>query len=60
MQALGLLGSAFVGILHPASILMMIAGVAMVLYLVLSGTVRVHGSSADAAAYLQYDTIYGT
>ena len=24
------------------------------------GTVRVHGSSADAAAYLQYDTIYGT
>ena len=29
MQALGLLGSAFVGILHPASILMMIAGVAI-------------------------------
>lgn len=61
MQALGLLGSAFVGILHPASILMMIAGVAIgIIFWFYPGTVRVHGSSADAAAYLQYDTIYGT
>ena len=29
MQALGLLGNAFIGILHPVSILMMIAGVAI-------------------------------
>ena len=29
MQALGLLGSAFVSILNPASILLMIAGVAI-------------------------------
>ena len=58
MQALGLLGSAFVGILHPASILMMIADWYCIWFY--PGTVRVHGSSADAAAYLQYDTIYGT
>ena len=29
MQALGLLGNAFVGIMNPASILLMIAGVAI-------------------------------
>ncbi len=49
---MGLLGSAFVGILHPASILMMIAGVAIGIYIwFIPGLSASMADSADAAAY---------
>ena len=58
MQALGLLGNAFVSILNPASILLMVAGVAIgIIFGSIPGLS--HGCGVDAAFDFQHDPFFG-